>query len=262
MPILGIVASSKLGAPSAPVAGYSLWLDASDTSTITVSGTSVTQWTDKSTNAYTFSQATGSLQPKSGTRTINSKNVLDFDGDILVSNQSAATYKFTTDGDASFFIVALHDSYSGDSRTFMANNEAGSGAVGFFWTTTTGGRLAFALYRGVSGTAAIDGGFTNPIVSTGTAFVNSLLTDPANGTAANRLYNRLNKGTVYNNNTATSAPSTADPDYTLKIGNYSAGDPGSAFDGAIGEILLYNTKLSDTDRDSNVDYLMAKWGIV
>jgi hypothetical protein len=60
-----------------------LWVDASDTGTITEStpgsGT-VSQWDDKSGNGYNLTQGTGTAQPATGTRTINGLNVLGFDG--------------------------------------------------------------------------------------------------------------------------------------------------------------------------------------
>ena len=59
-PMLGIMASAISGnlTPTSPVAGYKVWLDAADTATITQSGGAVSQWLDKSANAYTFTQAT------------------------------------------------------------------------------------------------------------------------------------------------------------------------------------------------------------
>jgi hypothetical protein len=262
MSILGIYASAISGnlAPSSPVAGYSLWLDAADTAKITVSGTSVTQWQDKANN-YNFTQGTAAKQPKSGTRTINGKNVIDFDGgDGLVGTMAASVFKFTTDGDASFFAVALTDGTAGGR--FATNNPAGSPGVGFFWgLVPSTNRAFFDLYRGVSGTVVIGAGFTNPTVSSGTAFVNSVLTDPSNGTAANRSFVRINKGTVINTNTSTGSPSTDDPTSPITLGS-SVGVDDDFFDGALAEILMYNTKLSDTNRDLNIDYLMNKWGIV
>lgn len=65
-----------------------LWLDASDETTITESGGAVSQWDDKSTNGNNYSQGTAANQPATGTRTINSLNTLDFDGtsDILLNS--------------------------------------------------------------------------------------------------------------------------------------------------------------------------------
>jgi len=54
-----------------------LWLDADDASTLTMSGSNVTQWDDKSGNARHFSQGTASLQPTTGT--VNGKTSILFD---------------------------------------------------------------------------------------------------------------------------------------------------------------------------------------
>jgi len=82
MPILGTVASSftlPLSSPygsNPPVAGYTLWLDGEDLSTITKSGNSVSQWSDKSVNARAFTQATNTNQPQTETKRINNRNVI------------------------------------------------------------------------------------------------------------------------------------------------------------------------------------------
>ena len=49
--------------PNIPGTHIDLWLFAPDASTISVSGSNVTQWNDKSGNGYNFSQATSSKQP-------------------------------------------------------------------------------------------------------------------------------------------------------------------------------------------------------
>ena len=97
MSILGIISSSQYVVQGPPVSGYKLWLDASDTSSITASSGSVSQWNDKSGNASNFTQATGANQPTTGTRTINGKNVIDFDGtnDFLECSSSTASVSYT-----------------------------------------------------------------------------------------------------------------------------------------------------------------------
>lgn len=58
-----------------------LWLDASDTSTISQSGGgAVSQWNDKSGTENHFVQTVGYARPITGIRTVNGLNVLDFDG--------------------------------------------------------------------------------------------------------------------------------------------------------------------------------------
>ena len=57
-----------------------IWYDADDASTITESGGAVSQWDDKSGNGNHIVQATSSYQPTTNSRTLNSLNVIDFDG--------------------------------------------------------------------------------------------------------------------------------------------------------------------------------------
>ena len=61
------------------IADLALWLDASDETTITESGGSVSQWSDKSGNGNHATQGTGANQPTTG-GTLNGKNALTFVG--------------------------------------------------------------------------------------------------------------------------------------------------------------------------------------
>ena len=72
--IPGIIASRKYVSSFQPtdIANCKLWLDASDTTKITLNESGVSQWTDKTANAYTFTQGTAANQPTSGVSTINS----------------------------------------------------------------------------------------------------------------------------------------------------------------------------------------------
>ena len=251
-----------------PASGMTIWLDADDASTITSgSGNGVSQWNDKSGNGYSWSMSTALKQPQRGTRFQNGRNVLDFNGGFgdkqaLTMNQGTSTHKFTTDGDASFFVAFLSDQ-NPNPGVFMTNNAQGSPGNGFFWSCSTSGRLAWDLYFGTPGSAAVGAGFTQPTSSVNTFLIGSVLTDPTNATAANRSFIRYNKGTVYNQNTNTAGPNTgSNPSANLTVGGAAgATSNGDYFDGIIGEIIIYNTKLSNTDRDQTIDYLMAKWGV-
>jgi hypothetical protein len=65
-----------------------LWTDASDTSTITLNGSTVSQWGDKSGNGRNLVQATATAQPGYNATTFNGKPGITFDGidDILLSS--------------------------------------------------------------------------------------------------------------------------------------------------------------------------------
>ena len=55
--------SRALWTPAQLGASLDLWLDAEDTNTITLNGTTISQWDDKSGNARHASQATATDQP-------------------------------------------------------------------------------------------------------------------------------------------------------------------------------------------------------
>ena len=62
------------------LSGLTLWLDASDASTITLNGSNVAQWDDKSGNSRNASQTTAANQPIYTTNGMNGKPVISFDG--------------------------------------------------------------------------------------------------------------------------------------------------------------------------------------
>ncbi len=55
-------------------------------------------------------------------------------------------------------------------------------------------------------------------------------------------------------------PLVTDPSNRLTIGHYQVGSTGY-FDGQIAEILIYDTALSDSDRQWVADYLGDKYGL-
>ena len=86
-----------------------LWLDASDTATITASSGSVSQWDDKSGNGRNVTQGTAAAQPTTGTRTLNGLNVVDFDGNDFLSRAT-----FVTTSTFFIFLVVDLDVTTGD----------------------------------------------------------------------------------------------------------------------------------------------------
>jgi len=146
-----------------------LWLDASDTSTITEVGGAVSQWDDKSGNGYNVTQGTAANQPTSGTRTLNSLNVIDFDGsDLLVKTTSPtlsqpnvmllvaqldgtpAVNQTITDGTTS---TGRHIVRATSTGEWMLNS--GSTVTG--GTTDTSPHVFRALFDGASSSLHVDG---------------------------------------------------------------------------------------------------------
>lgn len=260
MTLLGIIASSNSAAPASPVAGYTLWLDAADTSTISLNGSGVSQWNDKSVNAFAFTQGTLANMPQSGTQTINGKNVLDFDGsnDFLTCTAAASTFNY------------LHNStgYTG----FFAGQYQTPTVVNVYYDTDLGnlsnigvvlyddgaGLLGHDVARGVSGAVnATSRGVAGSTVSNGADFYVSLVINNTTATAADRVKIRINGGAESKTNTVTNAASASNATNPLRLGT-----DGNVYSNLYyGEIIFYSGQLSDSDVASVNAYLSAKWGI-
>lgn len=260
---LGIYASQISGHLTAnpPVSGYKLWLDAADTTTISQSGGAVSQWTDKSANAYTFTQAAGSNKPTTGTRSQNGKNVLDFDGfDSLISTSANSTWTFLSNNTQWTAFFAFSTDNSG-FQTILNTNEDQSQYIGFDIVLNSASAYSFQqdVNNGSTGNASVNNSTATNTLTTAFTYT-TVLSDANNGTAANRSDIRIKQGSAIKNNTKTTATNNGTPTYPLTIGmptnlaNYG-------LDGGLGEILIYTSTLSSGDVLSTQQYLAAKWGV-
>jgi hypothetical protein len=262
-PILGIVSSSRRGV-AAPVAGYNVWLDASDTATITESGNAVSAWTDKSANAYVFQQLTAVNKPTTNTRTINSLNVLDFDGtnDFLTSTAAASTWNFMHNATGCTVFILLNTDANPGANSLVSTNVGGTTTPGVYYYVAPSGADQYhrVLVSGTSGTYVV-----NNIIDAAAVWLNGttqalgLLTDPSNATtlARAKLYRNNDTNVAVNGGADGGAYSTNNATNTLDI----ASGGGNNLDGVIGEIIIYNSQLSSGDITSNMNYLKTKWGI-
>ena len=221
------------------IAGLQLWHDASDTASITHTSNAVDQWNDKSGNAR-HSTATTTKRPVTNTRTINAKNVLDFDGTDDVMIGAAGTLGIPA-GANTIFVVYASDNTGDAIQNIMNGLNAGSGlrfAVGNDATnfqcqnrTTSSLYTTQALTRS---TATITAGFRRSGTSI-TPFVNGV-----NGTA----------GTNAEDITLTQ----------LNIGAQTNAGATNRYNGMLAEIIWYNSSLSTADMNSVGNYLATKWG--
>ncbi len=128
-------------------------IDASDTSSITDSSGDVSQIDDLSGNGNHPEQSTGSIQPRTGDDTINSKNVLTFAADDYLEVSTTDTI----DRDTTIFIVMEMDSLGGAFYTspFTLDVSANNKTVGPAQLTTLdrsydfwngGGISSFKIY--------------------------------------------------------------------------------------------------------------------
>jgi hypothetical protein len=234
--------------------GADLWLDASDTNTITAAGGSVSQWNNKG-SLGNFTQASGAVQPTTGATTLNGRNVIDFAGDYLTA-VNTNEWKFLHDGTK--YTMALVAKASGSNRGVLGNNKGSSNNVGLYWFVSGTTSIEHAVYPG--GATIVISNTASSVLTDATYSIQSLLADPSNGTAANRSELFVNAGTAAKNNTSTAAVSSANPSFALQIG--ALGDDLLPLTGSIAEIVIVSgTNATETNRVALRNYLNAKWAV-
>jgi hypothetical protein len=222
--------------------GCTLWLDAADRSTLTLSGSTITQWRDKSGNGYAGTPVGSPLQT-----TINGLPAVAFNGsqyfdfgdvaDLGSANLNIfVVSRFNTTGDGSLLAKSL----LGESQSRYS-------------LLRTGGSLVILLQA--------DGATGQPTVSdTNTAF--RLLSWTWDRTTQTLYQN----GTSILSSGFTSA-TTFNSAHKLLIGAYNDGAGGTPpysplnLNGTIGEILFVFGTLTTIQRQEVEGYLAWKWGL-
>jgi hypothetical protein len=202
-----------------------LWLDASDATTITESSGSVSQWDDKSGNGYNLTQATGIRQPATGTRTLNGLNVLDFSGDNMENATVSTSNQFVV------FLVSDDDAISGTARYHVDGLTGDIPIVGFI------GGTQYRLYQGT-------------VLDQGTAATGIKLWRAVFDTTDTLHVNGVSQVSGIGGTSAMSG---------LRIG--SGGGSTYSVDGGIAEIIVVDGTLSAQQIADTETYLADKWGI-
>jgi hypothetical protein len=214
------------------VDGLQLWLDASDTTTITQDGsTNVSQWRDKSINGYQAVQNTGQGRDKP-TFVTGAQNYVS-----LAPNQALVIPTF---------------SYTTSWSVFCCMNNVvvgGRWLISPFWD-------AYLVMMGMgTGQKIFNGLLSDPGVSTG-PHIEYTAAENTNGTGS---YVYYRDGTIQaSNNTSYNQVATI-----LNLGIGANATYGDACDGTyyMYEILIYNSYLSDTERQNIESYLAQKWAM-
>ena len=233
MPLLTKIPVSRL-LPTG-VAGCQLWLDAADSSTITLSSSSVTQWNDKSGNARNY--ATLGNSPVYSTA----------DGGSVTFNYGQAMSNLSTwsgnGAGVDIFAVTTPWSYTkyNDWRTLFRGYTAGHRVI------IANNSTAFGYYANNGGGLFQYGSLT--LDNTKTLIY--VKTDSSFGTSA----------ALNGNLTLSTAGSTQDSDaYAFYYLGCYQGGPSQPW-GTINEILIFSN-LGASDRQKVESYLAQKWGLV
>jgi hypothetical protein len=218
------------------VPGCQLWLDGADQSSMTLSGSSVTQIRDKSGNGNNSTSSTAAYT----TTGIN--------GLGCILNPTTISGPITNSGSSvvDFFIVATLSAASGPFYNMLALNAASVGnyyGAGSLFACYYGGKDPPQFYAFMNGNLSLS--------STGAVNTPYIFNAFQSGTTGTTVFNGTSQGAV------------ATPGNTFTYTNYYIGAVGGApaWLGNIGEILVFNSVLTTTQRQQVEGYLAHKWGM-
>ena len=212
-----------------------LWLDASDSSTITID-TGVSQWRDKSGNARHFAQATTTRQPALITAGKNGLDIIRFDG-------------------SSYSLLASISIPSGNwSAFFVIKPEVTSKAGGMYLLDTQSGRMIFAALKSAGSlVGCYFGSWLGTQAGTTAYQILEYYLDAGAGAGGSSI---LRNGTSLESITYTSNAIGG----TTAIGSvYDLGT--SFFNGDICEIILIPSAADLYTRQLMQGYAAWKWGV-
>jgi len=231
------------GFTPASLANCSLWLDAADRSTLTLSGSNVTQWNDKSGNANNTTYA--NLVVYSLTA-INGRPGINF-GPGGLNNGSMLSGPLSYSGDqVTAFIIAQFSSNSYDYARFLSIGVPGSTDY-----TDTRNIQIFGRNTGLT-------------ILNIRNFVAATVNVPAYNTPF-LAQSQLNSTQVSINVNGSTPVITSGASGNLALSNYYIGASTSSqtgLSGSISEIVFYTTALSTAQRQQIEGYLAWKWGLL
>jgi hypothetical protein len=212
------------------------WVDADDISTITLSGSNVTQWNDKSGNGNNAVQATPAKQPAYSSTGFNSKpSVNFFNGSQLIVSTGTFGPNISM-----FSAVKLNTGLSFYIR--LINISATADQYGFLGALNNN----FATFFG-SGSSWNDISVNSPAVSVTSNNILEVV-NPTSGSDATPYVN----GIAQNAKVGTMGTATG---LQLSEGG------GQSWEGPVAEIVIVNSGVSTTVRQQIEGYLAWKWGL-
>lgn len=219
-----------------------LWLDASDANTITLQETDkVRLWEDKSSYNNDFYQSTSSKMPQYKTDIVNNKPTVYFDGvdDFIDANDADSLDVQKT----TIFMVTEVTSYKVKYPCPLTKLPVNQSYL--FVTDKSAGHPP--LFRVHSGSRWYDA----QVASVPTSF--NVWTGVSDGNSVEFYLNSRWEASTETSGTISATTGK------LRLGD--ASDGGNAYNGHIAEVLIYDSALSDADRDAVLDYLLCKYDI-
>ena len=217
------------------------WTDPSDTDTITSSGGLVSNLQDKSGNNRDATQPTGSLQPATNSATVNGLNILEYATSYMSADTVASVLNGVNKQFTLFEIAQRNVGFSGSGWSLSVGDSNTNGNK--MLNGYTGSGISRTLVNGSNGNAFVDN--TLPVG----AYVHSVVYDAAT------LESRFNGQAP---DTAVKSAGTISAN-RFTIGSLGHSSYGQYFDGAIGEVLVFDRALTFVEIQLVEGYLAWKW---
>lgn len=214
-----------------------VWLDAADASTITLNGSTVSQWADKSGNGRNATQVTAAYQPLYSATAINNKAAIITDGvddALYVQSWGVISHPFTR--------AFVFNPVTMVSNKHYINNQNAQPGGEFNVADQTNTSTTMAQYAGATANSVTTSANTNYIRISEFATTNSR---------------------VYTNGTVTGPANSGSIGLRgVCIGGYSLDGSGpvvNACNARFGEVLVIPGVLSTDSRQKLEGYLAWKW---
>lgn len=239
------------------IPGCCIWLDAADINTITKDGNNkVSDWRDKSTSAYTFSQITGTNKPTYSTNSQNGNATISFTSANATYLSCSSLLAIGTSSFALFTVGRYSDNttnmtifaksrFTSQEGRFFINRDASSLNIAF---VHTGG----ALLQGTSESYSPVGGYR--------------MFELIVNRTEQKDYSYQN-GTQLQSSTISDSTNYADNGNTMLVGAYNNNvgtgiQSGYYLNGNVSEIIAYKSSdMTVANRQKIEGYLAWKWGI-
>ena len=225
------------------IAGCSLWLDAADASTITLNGTNVASWQDKSGNGYSVGQSTPANQPSYSTNRLNGLAGIGLTSSTYLIQSGSNISNFASSSATTVFIVAKNDSSLPTNGWSILNTMWFNGTTRYHLSFSIGTTQGVGLYAngGLIGQTTIV-----PLGSS--AIVGFTLAATGNSINVN--------GTLTNYSGIT--PSSAANSTWFIFGDNRGG---FETDMNVYEFVGFSANLTTIQRQQVESYLAQKWGL-
>jgi hypothetical protein len=228
------------------ISGLVLWLDVTQTSSLTFNGSNVSQANDLSGNGYHFTQSTGANQPAYVSTGMNGKPAVQFSNSAASLMNSSATIANVVGSPTTspqFTIFSVIKLPSGTSQLTFGSNSDANGRL--LYVVRFGASTFFDVVNAADGRLGV-------IISQAEAESVALHTLYKSGSTQTSRYNGAEKATKTN---ATSNYSSTSA--TIQLGKAL----GVGQDGIFSEQLWYNRALSVSEISTVEKYLASKFGI-